>query len=357
MLLPLAMWVGLRLVFFHGIGGTYVTADYSPFVAFLELTGWKLAHLHHLLVQQDIMAAEGPWAIVDRVTRIGTALLIGLLLLLWMARGLVAGFRWLARVGRKGDLPATDASLLLTMWAALSLAFYFALALPSTRYATSVAMFVWPALMNEVVTRGKALLRFGIVACLALSLARTSQLLLEWNPPSPDSDLGQFQSAEAKMSAALRQVPANITEIYVLNGGWLVTASPNYLRAFLDVPAEIVRLVDIRSSCKEVAPFVAVDHVIRAGMVTVNAELPACASFFFNLAGPASIAVVDGGLSRSDGISYELPQAHSVVPQGPFEPLLDLGHRITVHIRPSGPARFIYEPAAPAGDLAWFDTP
>jgi hypothetical protein len=357
MLLPLALWLGLRLAFFGGIGGTYVTADYTPVTDFLSLFGWKVAHLHHLFLQQGVIVADGFWASVDRLVRFGTAVLMGLLLILWAWRQLSAGFHSLDEIRRKRRWPTVDASLLVSLWGAVSLAFYLALALPSTRYAASSPMFVWPVVVGEVVKRRNVALRFGLVACFALSLTRTSPLLQEWNAPSAQSDLGRFLRAAATMNAALRQVPTDVREIYVLTGGWLVTATPDYFRAFLDVPQQIVRVVDIRSFCEEEEPIVRVHHVTVDGAVTLDAQLPACATFFFNLAGPGSTALVDGRLRRSDRITYELPEAHPTIHKGPFEPALDLGHRITVHVRPPGPARFIFEPGEPGGGLAWFDTP
>ena len=51
-----------------------------------------------------------------------------------------------------------------------------------------------------------------------------------------------------------------------------------------------------------------------------------------------------------DTIDYELPDAMATAPWA------DLGRKITVHVRPNGPARFIIEYGAPNG-VTWFDTP
>ena len=50
MLLPVAMWLGLRFAFFGGIGGTYATAGYTPLADFLKLTFHKLTHMHYLFI-------------------------------------------------------------------------------------------------------------------------------------------------------------------------------------------------------------------------------------------------------------------------------------------------------------------
>ena len=52
-------------------------------------------------------------------------------------------------------------------------------------------------------------------------------------------------------------------------------------------------------------------------------------------------------------MSYELPEVDPT--KGP-DPSLFLGRRMTVHVRPNGPARFIIEHGRPDG-IAWFDTP
>ena len=357
MLLPLALWLGLRFAFFGGIGGTYATADYTPLAEFLKLVAWKLAHLHHLFVQQHVAVTEGGWALMDRAIRIGTALLMFLLLILWALNRLRATRDRIGRAVRERRLPAADAALLVTLWAAMGLAFHFALAFPSSRYAATAVMFAWPAVVGEVARRRKAVFQLGLAVCFVLSLARTSPLLREMNPPSERSDIGQSFRAAAAMNAALRQVPASTRQVYVLSAGSLATATPDYLRVFLGVHAEIVRLVDIHWPCEGGEPFVAVDHDSVDGVVTLSAMLPDCASFFFNLAGPGSALLVDGRLRRSDSISYELPEAYPIDRKGPYEPALELGPRIIVHIRPRGPARFIIEGGGPDGGLAWFDTP
>ena len=50
MLLPVAMWLGLRFAFFGGIGGTYATEGYTPLADFLKLNFYKLTHVHYLFI-------------------------------------------------------------------------------------------------------------------------------------------------------------------------------------------------------------------------------------------------------------------------------------------------------------------
>ena len=357
MLLPLAMWIGLRIAYFGGLGGTYATADYRPIASFLELEVQKLANVHHILIQQHAIAHIGTKVLADRAIGIATALMVLLLLLIWIletAHHTIAQVRQAAQVP---DQSKTEGTLLVAFWAVMAFAFYMSLALPSTRYATSVAVFLWPAVVGTIVKhRGRAL-RLGLVACFVLSLVRTIPLLRDWNSPPDQSGIARFNRASAGMNDALREVPGDIREIYVVTGGSLATASPGYLQVFFDVPAEIIRVVDIRSNCDIEEPIVTVEHAVTDGDVTLRAELPSCASFYFDRAGLASTAVVDGRLRRNDRISYNLVEAHAVEQHGPFEPRVDLGHEIIVHIRPRGPARFLYEPSRPDGAVAWFDIP
>ena len=83
MLLPVALWLGFRFVFYGGIGGTYATMGYSPLLEFLKLSGWKLAHLDRLFIMQDIGLTEDRWPNLDRAFRIGTATLLLLLVAPW----------------------------------------------------------------------------------------------------------------------------------------------------------------------------------------------------------------------------------------------------------------------------------
>src|SRR5262249_36117415 len=77
MLLPVAMWLGLRFAFFDGIGGTSVTTGYAPLAGFLRLTFDKLTHMHYLFIAHAPLMGGWPdrgmaLLILDR----GTALLI-----------------------------------------------------------------------------------------------------------------------------------------------------------------------------------------------------------------------------------------------------------------------------------------
>jgi hypothetical protein len=85
------------------------------------------------------------------------------------------------------------------------------------------------------------------------------------------------------------------------------------------------------------------------GVVKLTVTLPACAYFYF----PPPIrdkAFANGRLYRNATMSYELPEAY---PERKWS--FDL-RSITVHVRPSGPARFIIQHGGPNG-VAWFDTP
>src|SRR5262249_21629326 len=78
MLLPVAMWLGLRFAFFGGIGGTYATTGYTPVVDFLKLIFFKLTHLHYLFITHQAGIRGSALTIVDRATDL---LIYGLLFL------------------------------------------------------------------------------------------------------------------------------------------------------------------------------------------------------------------------------------------------------------------------------------
>ena len=354
MLLPLAIWLGFRFALFGGVGGTYATAEYAPISRFLELVGWKLAHLHHLFIQQSILIEEGAWAIPDKAIRIATALLLLSLVVVWALWGLRAAAAEFRRAVRDRRWPAPGPTALVTLWAAIGFVFYLALSAPSARYAASAMMFAWPALLSAIVARRERALRLAVLGCFALSLARTGHFLSEMNPPPEDSDVGRSFRSVAEMNTALRQAPQGVRQIYVFFVAGLVTANPDYLRALLGIRAEIVRVVDTTSFCgKDEEPPV-FSHDFVGSEVTIRAKLPDCARFEFLSAHVDPSALTDGRLRRSASILYEFPEAHPIERKGPFEPAVDLGSRMIVHIRPSGPARFI---TATDGKIRWFDTP
>jgi hypothetical protein len=152
------------------------------------------------------------------------------------------------------------------------------------------------------------------------------------------------------MNAVLRDVPEGIRQIYVLSAGSLQRANPEYVRLALGVPSEIVRLGEIAWNCPETSDFVRFNHEIADGVVSTTITLPNCANFYFDTSDPFEIP--NGRLHRSDAMSYELPDAHPRETSKWWY----LGRRMTVHVRPNGPARFVIEHGGSNG-MAWFDTP
>ena len=357
-LLPLAAWLFVRIAFFEGIGGSYATVGYSPFSDFLRLVLWKLTHLHRLFVSQEVFVAEGQGARADRALMIGTYLLLALLFGLWLLSALRMASVSLGRAAREQRWPTLDAAALVSVWTAMALAFHFALALDSPRYASAAVMFGWPAVIGEVVRRRQIVLRAGLVACFVLVFARAAHLVYGANSPAEQPyRIRAFRSIGA-MEQALRAVPMAIEQIYVLSASGLVPATPEYLRTFLGLKAEIIRVVDIHSYCTDKSEFETFGHQYVDGVVTITMVMPPdCASFYFDLAGPGGTTVVAGRLRRSDSISYELPEARLIDHKGPLKPALEPGSRMVVHIRPHGPARFLIEGGGPDSGIAWFDAP
>ena len=355
MLAPLVAWLGMRLVFYGGVGGTYATADYAPLTTFLKLTLLKIRHLHHLFIAQAVAGSDWQWPLIDRSIRIGAALLVILLLIPWAVGGLRRAWVEIAGARGKRRRPELDASTLVTIWAVTGLAFYFTLALSSPRYAAAAVMFAWPSIIGEVARRRSLALRLALAGCLAISLAQTVQLLAASNPPAADSGQGKFFRAAAAMNAALRQTPASVRQVYVLSAGGLVPANSEYLRAFVGIPAEIVRIVDAGWECGEKEGAIAFGHESVGGIVTLTARLPDCARFFFAFSAIDARALVDGRIVRNDSIEYEFPEARVIAAGGTRAPALDLGRSMVAHIRPRGPARFIIEQRGSGTGIAWFD--
>jgi hypothetical protein len=347
MLLPVAMWLGLRFAFFDGIGGTRATAGYTPLVDFLKLTFIKLTHLHYLFITHKRPEAE--WSdrgtaflILDR----GTAVLVYALLSLWLLRIVPEAIDRVRYAVREMRWPIVDPVFLVTVWAAIALAFHFALPLAEDRYATSVVVFAWPALVAEVERRRKAIVWFGLAVLCAVSVNRTSYLLLDrvGHPARNDN--------VRSMDALLQQVPPGTRQIYVLSAGSLQMSNPEYVRLILGVPAEIVRIAEIGWKCRDASDLAAFHYSIADGVASMSVRLPTCADFFFYTQ-RFKHSITNGRLYRSSAMSYELPEADPI--KGP-QPAFFLGRRITVHVRPNGPARFIIEHGGPNG-IAWFDTP
>ena len=211
MLVPLAIWFGFRLAFYDGISGTYASPEYTPLNEFYDLVRDKLLHLHHLFVQQAPLVNAGGAAMADQTLRAATALLSFFLLLLWLAAALRAAWPHLAAALSRKRWPALEPSLLATLWALAGLGFYFALPVPSTRYAAAAVMFAWPAIVHAIFSYRAKALQIGLAACLAFSLGRTTYFFAEMNPPAPQSDIGQFFHAAEIMDTALRQLPPEIT--------------------------------------------------------------------------------------------------------------------------------------------------
>jgi hypothetical protein len=357
-LVPLVVWLGMRIILFAGISGSYATVGYSSLADVVDLVIWKLEHLHRLFVSQEVLVAEGRGALVDRALMIGTYLVLASLFILWILSGLRMVVALVRQALRARQRPTADAAVLATLWAAMGFGFHFTLALDSPRYATTAVMFAWPAVVGEVVRRRNTLLNTGLAICSILIFARASHLVFETNSPYEQPYRIRALHSIAAMNAALLQVPAGIDQIYVLSASGLVPATPEYIQTFLGLKAELIRVVDIHSYCNDGKQFQSFDHEYADGVVTLNMVLPSdCASFYFDLAGPGSTHVVDGRIRRGNTMSYEVPEARLIDHKGPLKPALEPGSRMVVHIRPHGPARFIVEGGGSDGGFAWFDTP
>jgi hypothetical protein len=168
MFLPIVMWLALRFAFFGGIGHTYATAGYTPLANFLKLSFWKLKYLDTLFVFQypivGVVNTAGYPALLNRAIRIGTRLLIYTLLCLWALRVLPETVNHL-RAWPEKPRRSADTAFLVALWAGFTIAFHFALPLSDERYAASVVVFTWPAVMAELERRRNILLRLGLALC------------------------------------------------------------------------------------------------------------------------------------------------------------------------------------------------
>src|SRR5262249_3659680 len=168
---------------------------------FIKQIFFKLTHLHYLFIAHHTPPGQVrgmALLILDR----GTAVLIYTLLFLLALRILretVNGFRHAKHEAR---WPIVDTFFLVTLWAALAIVFHFAIPLFHERYATSVVVFAWPALVAEVERRRKAIVWFILAVCCVVSLIQSSYLFFEYRS-IVKSMQGEFRS----MGAVLRQVP------------------------------------------------------------------------------------------------------------------------------------------------------
>ena len=207
MLLPIAAWAVFRWKFFGGIGGTYATAVYSPLSHFLGMVFAKLTHLQNLLVFYPRKSAGwGHWA------AIGTSFLLYAMLLLLGSRFLTEAVHELRQSIREKRWPTADAPSLVTLWAAIGLAFYLALPLPHYRYATSAVIFAWPALVAEVEKRRQPLVWLALAACCVVAIVQSSFALRTWMSKSISEN-----SRQKSMELALRKVPPSVRQVFVFS--------------------------------------------------------------------------------------------------------------------------------------------
>ena len=271
------------------------------------------------------------------------------LLLLWALRfapEAISHFRYAFRHRR---WPIPDRCFLVTLWALIALTFHFAIPVSDERYATSIVVFAWPALVAEVDRRGKTFW-LGLTVCCIAAVIQSSYLLLDWVAKPDQKD---YRASVRAMNALLRQVPIGTKKIYVLSSGSLQATNPKYVELLLGLSAEIVRIIEIDWKCGEKSESVRFDHSTTDGLVSLTVILPACATFLLN--SNRFDGISDGRLYRNDTLSYQLPEATPVPHTKWWQPGFNLGRRMTALVRPNGPARFIIEHGGPNG-FAWFDT-
>jgi hypothetical protein len=337
--------LGFRFAFFGGIGGTYATAGYAPLRGFLSLTFQKLTHLDALFVGQSAFITQGRGALLDQATMLGTRLLTYTLFSLLALSIMLETANRLRDAMCERRWPTAEPAFLVSLWAAIALGFHFALALSRARYATSVVVFAWPALVAEIERRRQAVIWLGLaVFCVVSTLRSYRSVEFVWFPK---------QRELSPMTVALDQVPINMRQVYILpaSDDHLPMANPEYVRLILGVPAEMVRIIDIDWNCSESNNLVTFDHSIADGIIKLTVTLPACANFVF-YARIGDEALANGHLCRNATMSYELPDTIRYKLGG----VVDVGRRMTVFVRPNGPARFIIQHGGPSG-IAWFDTP
>src|SRR5262249_25445882 len=207
MFLPVMFWLGLRFAFFGGIGGTYATEGYTTLGDFLALTVQKLIHLDALFVAQRPAPVRGESvSLLDQAITRGTRLLtyaLFFLLVISIVREVANSLRYAMS---KRHWPTVEAPLLVSLWAVFALAFHFALAMSDPRYATSVVVFAWPALVAEIARRRQAVIWLGLaVVCVVATLRSYRYVELAWFPDPPDP-----------MNVALQQVPMVTRQVYIL---------------------------------------------------------------------------------------------------------------------------------------------
>ena len=354
MFLPLAIWITYRFAFFAGVGGTYATADYTPLLGFAKLTAQKLLAIQDLFVSQAELPGDGAGTAIDEASHIATTLL--LVVLLCASAGSVYGVtrRSWSRGLRDRSSPVVEAQTLVTIWAVLGIALFFAIPLGHPRYAASGILFAWPAIISEAARQRRPFLRYAVALCLVLSLPRTTETLATniLRPPN-----GAYIRNMEAMDTAIRGLPPQVRQVYIVAAGGLVPASPDYLEVFLGVPVEIIRLADVIWRCKVSPDRLDFAHSDAGGITTLEMTAPACASFDFVYSRADLGARRGPHLPRSDSISYDLPEASFSVLNDRHWLSLDLGQRMIVHIRTAGPARFIIEDRGPGGGFTSFDTP
>ena len=357
MLLPLVFWFAFRSTFYGGIGGTYATASYSPFLAFLQLTFRKLIHFDHLFITEDVGMTGGSWSNVDRLFRISMAALLTSLFLWWAICTLRELVSQAMAAIRERQWPAVGARRLVTLWAAAGLALYVVLPVYNPVYATSAVMFAWPAVVAEI-WQQRRILRVSVAACLPLSLMQMIRFLIGISLPPLHPYMVENYRAAAEMDRLLRDTPAGVRQIFVVSSARSVApANPASLQAFLGLRTQIIHLIDVDWNCDAEADRVTFDYKIDNSAVTLSAGLPDCATFEFGYSNIGKAQVSGTRLRRDDLAEYELPEVHPAKRNHPWESEFFLGRRIIAEVHPRGPARFVIERGGTEGGLAWFDTP
>ena len=208
--------------------------------------------------------------------RRATDLLIYCVVLLWGLRLIPKAANYLRCVAQGARRLTIEPVLLVFLWAALALTFHFALPLAHERYATSVVVFVWPALVAEVDRRGKAIIWLGLAVICVVSLTQGAYRAVE-----EKNRRNSFRSTVAPMFAALREAPAGTRKIYVLSADGLPYANPEYVRLALGVSAEIMRVIEIEWNCSEASDLVTFDHSTAGNVVSITVALPTCSNLRF----------------------------------------------------------------------------
>jgi hypothetical protein len=337
-LVPAGLWLAWRAGLHGGVGGTYATRELSTVLTELPR---RLRGTPGVLVSQQELGALAVG--LDHHVRLASKLVVLALFGWWLVATLVER-------RRAGAAGAGRPETFVALWVGFAMVFRLLLPLWSERYHVTLAMLLWPLLVQWLSRRPapRRALAAGALAVVALASApRVARSVLPATlRPQTNTFARETERASQRLASALDAVPPGTPRLYVVGLSKMLRVNPDILGVFFRTPAPLVWLVDVKWTAAPDRRSLGLHKEPAFGAVTLVGEVEG-GEFSFAWAGLAGPELVGRHVERGE-LSYDLPEAKVTQHPHPLQAAIEPGRHVEIRLPPGARGRVLVDD--PRGD-------